>query len=82
MITNMTLANTTFLSLFPSGDYITVLKYFDSLDDNIATLNYSSNKYLLKPQIVSKLFEKIIRISKGKIKKSLRSSDAQTIGSK
>lgn len=35
---NVTINNSTFLTLFPSGNYKTSFKYFDHIDDNIMNL--------------------------------------------
>lgn len=42
---NVTLNNSTFLALFPSGNYKTSFRYFDHIDDNIMNLTLTLGIY-------------------------------------
>lgn len=45
LMTNVTLNNSTFVNLFPSGDYRATFKYFDHIDDNIMNLTLTLGVY-------------------------------------
>lgn len=42
-VANISLANSTVLALFPSGDYRITVKFFDSADDKIHQFSYNSS---------------------------------------
>lgn len=44
-MTNVTLNNSSFLALFPSGHYRTSFRYFDHIDDNIMNLTLTLGLY-------------------------------------
>lgn len=42
---NVTFANTAAIEMWPSGNYKVAIRFFDSLDDNIANISYTTTIY-------------------------------------